>query len=344
MAVVDPLAEEELPADPRGRVRFLRGPLGVVPSSMRPMARPRSRRRSPRSTSRSWGRAGGWCRNSCAPWATASPTPRADLPRVAGVNYQPPLRPGHAAYWVAQREVSSRGSGKGRKRRAKYFNVAKLGHAEAHARAVAARRAMLDALVGADVILPGSADRTFPSLRAEAPRPGGMPPGRGAGPDSSPWAPVSTGGRTGGTAWRDRRDPRPEAAGPLGHRHRPAHRARPQDRAQGPRARPRAPGPRAARATRSADRPVQGVPARARDGLPRALGPASAARAPRDGPRGRMRPADRSPVHRPAPAAQDLRAALRDAGRAAGGPRSRRCRPWPTAPRSASSGGSATEA
>ena len=73
-----------------------------------------------------------------------------DLLRVAGVNYQPPLRPGHAAYWVAQTEVSSRGSGKGRKRRSKYFNVTRLGHAEAHARAVAARRAMLDAIEDAD--------------------------------------------------------------------------------------------------------------------------------------------------------------------------------------------------
>ena len=76
--------------------------------------------------------------------------PPPDLPRVAGVNYQPPLRPGHAAYWVAQTEVTSRGSGKGRRRRARYFNVAKLGHAEAHARAVAARRAMLDAVEGVD--------------------------------------------------------------------------------------------------------------------------------------------------------------------------------------------------
>ena len=51
---------------------------------------------------------------------------------------------------MAQTEVSSRGSASGRKRRARYFNVAKLGHAEAHARAVAARAAMLDAVEGVD--------------------------------------------------------------------------------------------------------------------------------------------------------------------------------------------------
>jgi hypothetical protein len=60
------------------------------------------------------------------------------------------VKPGHAAYWVAQTQVTSRGSGRGRKRRARYFYVAKLGHAEAHARAVAARRAMLDALEDVD--------------------------------------------------------------------------------------------------------------------------------------------------------------------------------------------------
>ena len=38
MAVVEPLAEEELPPDLRERVQFFRGPLGVVPSSVRTMA------------------------------------------------------------------------------------------------------------------------------------------------------------------------------------------------------------------------------------------------------------------------------------------------------------------
>jgi uncharacterized peroxidase-related enzyme len=38
MAIVDPLAEEELPPDLRERVQFFRGPLGVVPSSVRTMA------------------------------------------------------------------------------------------------------------------------------------------------------------------------------------------------------------------------------------------------------------------------------------------------------------------
>ena len=84
---------------------------------------------------------------SGSPSDTALPP---DLPRVAGVSYQPPVRPGHAAYWVAQTEVASRSSPSGRRRRAKYFNVAKLGHAEAHARAVAARAAMLDTLEDGD--------------------------------------------------------------------------------------------------------------------------------------------------------------------------------------------------
>ena len=93
---------------------------------------------------------GGSPSDAAAGRSASPPDVPPDLPRVAGVNYQPPLRPGHAAYWVAQTEVSSRGSGKGRRRRAKYFNVTKLGHVEAHARAVAARRAMLDALEGVD--------------------------------------------------------------------------------------------------------------------------------------------------------------------------------------------------
>ena len=38
MAVVEPLAEEELPPELRERVQFFRGPLGVVPSSVRTMA------------------------------------------------------------------------------------------------------------------------------------------------------------------------------------------------------------------------------------------------------------------------------------------------------------------
>ena len=39
MAVVEPLAEEEMPSALRERVQFFRGPLGVVPSSVRTMAR-----------------------------------------------------------------------------------------------------------------------------------------------------------------------------------------------------------------------------------------------------------------------------------------------------------------
>ena len=118
----------------------------VVPATSR-----RERRERPRGEARmpepdevgACARAG----NGASPSETAPPP---ELPRVAGVSYQPPVRPGHAAYWVAQTEVASRSSPSGRKRRAKYFNVAKLGHAEAHARAVAARAAMLDALEDGD--------------------------------------------------------------------------------------------------------------------------------------------------------------------------------------------------
>ena len=39
MAVVEPLAEDDLDPDLRERVQFFRGPLGVVPSSVRTMAR-----------------------------------------------------------------------------------------------------------------------------------------------------------------------------------------------------------------------------------------------------------------------------------------------------------------
>jgi hypothetical protein len=117
----------------------------VVPATTR-RERPRGEARRPEP-----GDAGGASSSVDAARQSAPPSDRPpDLPRVAGVNYQPPVKPGHAAYWVAQTEVTSRGSGRGRKRRARYFNVAKLGHAEAHARAVAARRTMLDAVEGVD--------------------------------------------------------------------------------------------------------------------------------------------------------------------------------------------------